>query len=421
MQWNGTPGSRPPRRESLFDVIFGSRRTPPRRTTTPLRRTARQRPTPRHDGGGYGGGFGGGTPERGGREPLGIASSTLTRIGSYAAILITIVLIAVSGFAAFKLLPLVVGGSSASPSISAPPAPPGQPLLIPPDPSVVASKSITLRGSLPQDLIEKQGAKLRIIVTASDGSEMTGAEIDMPQTAGFEISGIPIAEGPNSIRAVAVIDGSEGNSSAEIMVTRDTVPPEISISDPTPGLFVSGDSITVRGKSEPDIEIQLRNETTGLLGSGRTDASGNFGVTIGMRDGVNLLAVTAIDAAGNAAKSSVEVTTSTSVGRVTIVANPATIFHSRTPKQFRLTATAIDSSGQSVVGAEVCFTIQAPGLAPIPLTPCAISDANGRASADYTFSNSWKSVGPGTILVTVTLPVGEPLSGSTGFTVKEKP
>ena len=199
------------------------------------------------------------------------------------------------------------------------------------------------------------------------------------------------------------------------------MPPEVTITDPTPGEFVNGDSIVVRGKSEPNVEIQLRNETTGLIGSGRSDDSGGFGVTVGMRDGVNLLAVTAIDTAGNSAKASVEITTSANVGRVTIIANPATILHSRTPKQFRLTAQATDSAGLSVVGAQVCFTIQAPGLAPISILPCVISDANGRASVEYTFSDSWKSIGRGTILVTVLLPVGDPLTASAEFTVKEKP
>jgi len=413
MQRNGAPGSRPPRRESLFDVIFGSRKNPPQRTTAQIRRTPQQRPAPRPDARG-------GSYERS-NEPPGALASTLTRIGRYASLGITVVLIAVSGWAAFHLLPIGGGDTSPSPSFSAPPAPPGEPLLITPNPSVVASQSITLRGSLPQDLLEKQGSKLRIIVATADGSVLTGAEIDIPRTAGFEISGIPISEGANVIRAVVVTDGKEGTPSAAITVTRDTLPPEVTITNPTPGEFVSGDSITVRGKSEPNLEIQLRNETTGLIGSGRSDASGGFGVTVGMRDGVNLLAVTAIDAAGNSAKTSVEITTSANVGRVTIIANPATILHSRTPKQFRLTAQATDSSGLSVVGAQVCFTIQAPGLAPISILPCVVSDSNGRASVEYTFSDSWKSVGRGTILVTVMLPVGDPLTASAEFTVKEKP
>ena len=271
------------------------------------------------------------------------------------------------------------------------------------------------------DLIDNLISNKSCNVATADGSVLTGAEIDIPQTPGFEVSGIPISEGANSIRAVVVTDGKEGTPSAAITVTRDTLPPEVTITDPTPGELVSGDSITVRGKSEPNLEIQLRNETTGLIGSGRSDATGEFGVTVGLRDGVNLLSVTAIDLAGNSAKTSVEITTSANVGRVTIIANPATILHSRTPKQFRLTAQAIDSSGLTVVGAEVCFTIQAPGLAPISILPCVTSDANGRASVEYTFSDSWKSVGRGTILVTVLLPVGDPLTASIEFTVKEKP
>ena len=176
MQRNVAPGSRPPRRESLFDVIFGTRKNPPQRTTAPIRRAPQQRPAPRPDGSG-------GQYDRG-DEPGGALADALTRIGRYASIGITVALIAASGWAAFHLLPIGGGDTSPTPSFSAPPAPPGEPLLITPNPSVVASQSITLRGSLPQDLLEKQGSKLRIIVATADGSVMTGAEIDIPQTPG---------------------------------------------------------------------------------------------------------------------------------------------------------------------------------------------------------------------------------------------
>ena len=176
MQRNVAPGSRPPRRESLFDVIFGTRKNPPQRTTAPIRRAPHQRPAPRPDGSG-------GQYDRG-DEPGGALADALTRIGRYASIGITVALIAASGWAAFHLLPIGGGDTSPTPSFSAPPAPPGEPLLITPNPSVVASQSITLRGSLPQDLLEKQGSKLRIIVATADGSVMTGAEIELMNLAG---------------------------------------------------------------------------------------------------------------------------------------------------------------------------------------------------------------------------------------------
>ena len=42
--------------------------------------------------------------------------------------------------------------------------------------------TVTISGSLPQDLLEKSDALIRIIITRDDGSTITGAEINMPST-----------------------------------------------------------------------------------------------------------------------------------------------------------------------------------------------------------------------------------------------
>jgi hypothetical protein len=116
----------------------------------------------------------------------------------------------------------------------------------------------------------------------------------------------------------------------------------------------------------------------------------------------------------------VEITTNASVGRVIVVANPATIFLNKSPKAFRITATATDSTGATVSGATVCMMITAPGLAPISL-PCTTSDSNGRAIGEYTFPENYDTEGRGLILVTYTLAQGDPLEATTAFTVKKKP
>jgi hypothetical protein len=183
---------------------------------------------------------------------------------------------------------------------------------------------------------------------------------------------------------------------------------------------VSGAEVTVRGTSEAGVEILLRNDTSGLTASGKANGDGKYAVNISLRDGVNLLTVVATDTVGNSARSSVEITTNASVGRVIVVANPATIFLNKSPKAFRITSTATDSTGATVSGATVCMMITAPGLAPISL-PCTKSDSNGRAIGEYTFPENYETEGRGLILVTYTLPQGDPLEATTPFTVKKKP
>ncbi|MFM8998048.1 MAG: Ig-like domain-containing protein, partial [Candidatus Limnocylindrus sp.] len=309
---------------------------------------------------------------------------------------------------------------SASPSDAIPSASAGQPLIVAPDPAIVASATITVRGSLPDDLLGLSNAVLRINVLGADGSQRVGAEIELPRTPGFEVSSIPLTEGENTITAVVLADGVERTPSAGVIVTRDNTAPLVEITSPTPGQLVSGAEVTVRGTSEAGVEIQLRNDTSGLTASGTSNNGGNYAVNISLRNGVNLLTVVATDAVGNSSRTSVEITTNASVGRVVVVANPATIFLNKSPKAFRITATATDSTGATVSGATVCMMITAPGLAPISL-PCTTSDSNGRAIGEYTFPENYNTEGRGLILVTYSLAAGDPLEATTAFTVKKKP
>lgn len=76
------------------------------------------------------------------------------------------------------------------------------------------------------------------------------------------------------IEAVAVINGVEGTRSAPITVVRDTSAPALTVTTPTPGAIMDGDSVTVTGKTDKDIDVQVRNETTGTIESGRSTTKG---------------------------------------------------------------------------------------------------------------------------------------------------
>ncbi|MFZ9141590.1 MAG: Ig-like domain-containing protein [Candidatus Limnocylindrus sp.] len=402
------PGSQPPRRRGLFANRSESRggvRQPIRRVDSAAPTRAAVSYTSQR------------TPKGGGGS-FGRAITTLiTRLVGLGAVLILIVA-AVLGVR--LVISLGEPTQSAAPSDAVPSASAGQPLIVAPDPATVATATVTIRGSLPEDLLGLSNALLRISVVGADGAQRVGAEIELPRTPGFEVSSIPLTEGTNTITAVVVVDGVEKTPSAPISVTRDNTAPVVEITSPTPGQLVSGAEVTVRGTSEAGVEIQLRNDTSGLTSSGTANDSGNYAVNISLRDGVNLLTVVATDEVGNSARTSVEITTNASVGRVIVVANPATIFLNKSPKAFRITATATDSTGATVSGATVCMMITAPGLAPISL-PCTTSDSNGRAIGEYTFPENYSTEGRGLILVSYTLAQGDPLEATTAFTVKKKP
>lgn len=397
------PGSQPPRRRGLF----GNRSD----TRQPVRRVASSAPTRAAVS------YTSGQSRAGGGSVLRSISDALTRLVGIVAVVALIVL---AVFGARIVLSLGDAGTSPSPSDVVPSAAPGAPLLVEPDPSTVAAQSITIRGSLPDDLLGLSDAILRITVVTADGSSITGAEVELPRTPGFEIPGVPLASGDNVITAVVVVGGTERTPSNAVTVTRDTTAPEVTIDSPSPSQLVNGAEVTVRGASEKDANIQVRNETTGIASTGTANGKGEYSIGISLRNGINVISVTATDGVGNSSRTSVEITTNAAVGRVTLVVNPGTIFLNKSPKAFRITATATDSTGAPVVGANVCILITAPGLSPIAL-PCSLSDSNGRAIGEYTFPENYATEGRGNILATYTLTQGDPLEATTGFSVMKKP
>jgi len=399
------PGSQPPRRRGLFGNRSESR--------TPIRRVASTAPTraavsyrdERRSGNGASGGF-----------MHQIATGAYRLIGISALLL----MLAAALIAGRTVLSLGDTGPSNVPGSLVPSAAPGVPLLLQPDPSTVAAETISLEGSLPNDLLGLSNATLRIKVQTSDGSIITGAEVDLPKTPAFHVSDVPLASGDNTFTAVVVVNGEEKHPSNSVTVTRDTVAPAVVIASPGPGELINGAEVVVRGKTESGVDVLVRNETSGISSSGKANGSGQYGISISLRNGINVISVLATDAVGNSTRASVEITTNAAVGKVTLVANPGTIFLNKSPKSFRITATATDSTGASVYDAKVCITITAPGLSPISL-PCVLSDSNGRATGDYTFPDNYATEGRGLILVTYTLTQGDPLEATTEFTVMKKP
>lgn len=237
----------------------------------------------------------------------------------------------------------------------------------------------------------------------------------MPKTAGFDITQVPLSAGANVIEAVVVVDGVEGIRSASITVVRDTTAPALTVTAPKSGEIMNGDAVTVTGKTDKDVDVQVRNETTGTIESGRSTTKGAFSIGITLRNGTNVLTITATDGAGNQTSKGVEISTSASVGQISIVLNPGTIILS-SRKDFRITATATDSFGAPAANVRVCMYVSATGAKPSE-PRCITSDVNGRAAWDYAFPNNFNAEGRGLVTVTYELSVGDPIAGTQNFRV----
>ncbi len=324
------------------------------------------------------------------------------------------VIVGAIGLAVVALPLITTFGGNASPTPPPASLEPGRPTLTAPSDPITSASTITVSGTLPQDLLDKGDATIRILITRDDGSVITAAEIKMPKTAGFDVAQIPLSSGKNVIEAAVVINGVEGTRSAPITVVRDTSAPVLTITAPTPGEIMNGDSVTVTGKTDKDIDVQVRNETTGTIESGRTTTKGAFAIDITLRNGANVLTITATDGAGNQTSKSVEISTSASVGRISIVLNPGTIILSKKPIAFRITSTATDSSGAPAANVRVCMYVTPYRMKPSDPV-CVTSDVNGRAAWDYVFPDSYVDEGRGLVTVSYELAVGDPILGTQSF------
>ena len=349
------------------------------------------------------------------RTPRGSRSVSGTITTALSTVITLVVIAGAIGLAAIALPFITSIGGNGSPTPPPPSLEPGRPTLSEPSDPVTAAATITVSGNLPQDLLDKGDAIIRILITRDDGSVITGAEIPMPKTAGFDIPQVPLAAGTNVIEAVVVVNGVEGTRSAPITVVRDTTAPSLTITTPTPGEIMNGDSVSVTGKTDKDIDVQVRNETTGTIESGRSTTKGAFDITITLRDGTNVLTITATDGAGNQTSKSVEISTSASVGRISIILNPGTIILS-TRHDFLITATATDSSGAAAANVRVCMYVTAQGAEP-SAPVCVTSDVNGRAAWTYALPENFNTEGRGLVTVTYELAVGDPISGTQSFHV----
>ncbi|MEI6156145.1 MAG: hypothetical protein WCP88_02960 [bacterium] len=348
-------------------------------------------------------------------SPRGVGGTIATTLST----LITLfVIVGALGLAAIAIPFITSIGSNGSPTPPPASLEPGRPTLSEPTDPVTAAATVTVRGTLPQDLLNQSDAIIRIIITRDDGSVITGAEIKMPKTAGFDVTQIPLLAGSNVIEAVVVVNGTEGSRSAPITIVRDTSPPDLTITSPKPGAIMNGDAVTVTGKTDKDIDIQVRNETTGTIDSARSTAKGEFALDVSLRNGTNVLTITVTDAAGNQTSTGVEISTTASVGRVTIVLNPGTIILS-TRKDFRITATATDSTGAPAANVRACMLVTAADATPFPPpeTLCVNSDVNGRAAWNFSFPENFNKEGRGLVTVTYELSVGDPISGVQSFQV----
>lgn len=176
------------------------------------------------------------------------------------------------------------------------------------------------------------GVKLDSVVVKLDGAPVSAGEVTHSAISnGYSFTYTPASPLGDGSRTVTVdATDNDGNAAAQKSTTFkvDTIPPTLNVTSPTEGMITSTDALTVSGttndatSSPVTVKISLNGTDQGAVTVG---GDGAFSKAVTLKEGANVIVVTATDAAGKSSSVTRNVTLDTSVPQIvsaTITPNP---------------------------------------------------------------------------------------------------
>jgi hypothetical protein len=129
---------------------------------------------------------------------------------------------------------------------------------------------------------------------------VAGSSVAVSPTGDFTTN-VALKEGSQTIVfSVTSVSGNVGQ--AQLAVTLDTIPPVLTITKPIMYSTVTTSVVEVTGKTEPGAIVKVAGSAVTV------NADGTFSMNVMLKDGDNLIEITATDAFGNQRKTSIPVT-----------------------------------------------------------------------------------------------------------------
>lgn len=176
------------------------------------------------------------------------------------------------------------------------------------------------------------GVKLDSVAVKLDGSPVSAGEVTHSAISnGYSFTYTPASPLGDGSRTVTVdATDNDGNAATQksTTFTVDTIPPTLNVTSPTEGMITSTQSLTVSGttndatSSPVTVKISLNGTDQGAVTVG---GDGAFSKAVTLKEGANVIVVTATDAAGKSSRVTRNVTLDTSVPQIvsaTITPNP---------------------------------------------------------------------------------------------------
>lgn len=301
-------------------------------------------------------------------------------------------------------------GAGASASLAAVP-PGGAPLLDAPPNLLTRTAAVDISGTLPKGVAGKRGMSIRVYVNGK-----LAKQLPVPRSVRFTVTGVPLLRGSNEIRAT-VKGARESPRSAPVTITRDDVPPMVTVSEPATGRAVNAEVAHVAGATEPGTSVSLTDQGGRRLGTTVAGPDGRFALDVPLAVvGDNLINVSATDPAGNSAAAPLTIVRGEGKPTARLGLSAGRIRLASLPQRLGLSARVLDAEGNPVGGAAVTFSVSPPGLP--TATFSTRTDASGNASwSGVTLTREGATTGKGFATILVSMPDGGTLRDTADFSI----
>jgi len=284
------------------------------------------------------------------------------------------------------------------------------PQILTPDDVLTRDTTMDLTLTRPAGLAVSTDYTVRITVNSEKVMERP-----LPDQEQFVLSGIPLTEGENSIRA-ALLDGAVlGATSAAIIVTRDTTAPVIRVTRPASGATVYTEQETLRGRTEAGATLNIADAFGNAIATS-VDPDGHFTADLTLALGANDLLLSSRDLAGNTASAHVTINRAETLATLTLEVSADKLKATDLPQTLVATAYIQDEEGRAVDGAQVTFSLSPPNAT--TLTYRTTSAAGKATWSEVDIASSDDPHGSWLITVLVELPSGTELRANKSISVR---
>ena len=285
------------------------------------------------------------------------------------------------------------------------------PVIAAPDNPYTNNETVDISVTVPQNAVGKAGYTVRLFDTLVDPAASSEAAtvvgtLPVGPTSTLIFPGITLKAGTNDLQVALVGPDGEGGRSTTVTWVLDKVDPKITIVSPKDGASTTSDAVTIKGKTQPDSSVLLRDDANAATASVQADADGLFSVAIATTAGPNAITIEVTDPAGNTSSVVLHVKKPSGQLSDVLTASAYKWKVAQLPKRVTFIVTVTGTNGARLGGATALFTVTVPGLAPV-VSPEVATSADGTAGFVMTIpAGATPDVPGGLVAVEVTAPSG---------------